>query len=195
MKRPNNHETNNCPIIPVLFLVNASTEAEANEQSAKSTGALKTINQSTPLKELLLALVEMLYNSRKVEDLFKDLKQSKVVAAKYPYLPIFNTKPAMAVKKKVAQDTESVFSASTTSSAMEYGVEEIEECEYSSILPEILQGMNRPESRKAPKEENSSSREPSSPSKIEKLNVSTSHHHSSTLTDKKYSRSDYHSDL
>lgn len=174
-----------------MLFVNSATETEANEQAAKSTGALKIIGQSTPLKELLLALVEMLYNSRKVEDLFKDLKQSKVVAAKYPYLPIFNTKPAMAVKKKLAQDTESVYSASTTSSAMEYGIEEIEDCEYSSILPEIMQSLNRPESRKSAKEENGSSREPSSPSKNDKIHVSTSHHHSSTFTEKKYSRTEY----
>lgn len=143
LKRPNLPETHNCPIIPVMLLTTPNNQNEANESAAKSTGALKTISQSSHAKDVLLSLIEMLYNSRKVEDLFKDLKQSKVVAAKYPYLPIFNNKIPMSMKKKVTLDTESVFSSSTASSA-EFGVEEIEDsAEYSSMLPEIFHHLTK----------------------------------------------------
>jgi hypothetical protein len=140
LRRPFAPETNDCPIVPVVLLVNSSSERDAKDHFDKVGGSVKYVKSSTSPKDLLMTMIEVLYGCRKIEDIFKDVKKNQLTTSKFPYLPIFESS-AITSSKDSDDGSQSIKTGGSSSvlSQNKYQVDEIEDVsECASLLPEIV---------------------------------------------------------
>jgi hypothetical protein len=120
-------------VIPVVILASAATEQDAKEHFESLGGTVKVLKQTCSSKELLLAMIDLLHNCRRVEDIFQDLKKGQIASSKYPYLPLFENKQKDLLESDLAKN------GSVSEHSVQFHVEEVDDgTECSSLLPEFL---------------------------------------------------------
>lgn len=136
-------ETSNCPLIPVIALVSDESKVHDANESLNSVGGVnKIVHLNAPTKDVLMAIMDVVYNRKRVEDTFRSIKKVRVISSKYPYLPVFGTKASPAKSKEHGVDASQ--SGSTSLTGADFKLEEIEEVsECASLLPEFLSPVRR----------------------------------------------------
>lgn len=152
-KRPLMPETNNCSLIPTIVMANESNQKDAIEHLAEVGGVNKLLVPPYTTKKIMSALLEVLFNRKRVEDTFRDLKKHPTISAKYPYLPIFensttaegNTSPSKLKDLLDYNNEKSVLKSTVSSStAHEHHMEEIEDgTECSSMIPDDVKQVRQ----------------------------------------------------
>ncbi len=142
-KRPSSAETSNCPLIPIIALV--SDESKVNDAREALTGVggvNKILHLNSPTKDVLVAIMDVVYNRKKVEDTFRSMKKVRVISSKYPFLPVFGVKASPSKSKD--KDYEPTKSSSTSLTGADFKLEEIEDVsDCQSLLPEFLSPAKR----------------------------------------------------
>ncbi len=129
-------------MIPTVIIIpDDVNEAEAREHIASVGGANKIVVQPIDTKQVLLSIIDLIYNRKRVEDTFQSLKKVQFIASKYPYVPIFGGKsPKKAYESQ--NEIASVHSGSTSVSAADFKLDEIDDVtECSSLYPEYLKAI------------------------------------------------------
>ncbi len=136
-------ETSNCPLIPIIALV--SDESKVNDAREALTGVggvNKILHLNSPTKDVLVAIMDVVYNRKKVEDTFRSMKKVRVISSKYPFLPVFGVKASPSKSKD--KDYEPTKSSSTSLTGADFKLEEIEDVsDCQSLLPEFLSPAKR----------------------------------------------------
>jgi hypothetical protein len=142
-KRPLMAETSNCPLIPVIVLVTDETKINDTKEQLMSVGGVNKIVQlNAPSKEILMAIMDVVYNRKRVEDTFRSIKKVRLISSKYPYLPVFGVKSSLPKNKETGIDAGK--SGSTSLTGVDFKLDEIEDIsECPSLLPEFLSPARR----------------------------------------------------
>jgi hypothetical protein len=90
-KRPINAQTSMYPLISTVVVVPEGTDGEILANIRAVGDANMFIKLPTSSASAFAAIIEVLQRRKAVETTFRDLKDSQVVAAKYPFLPIFGS--------------------------------------------------------------------------------------------------------
>ncbi len=137
-KRPITPETSNCPLIPIIILTSDSLESDFTESLRNAGNVNKFIKTPCKTKDILFSMIEVLHTRRQIEETFKDLKKTKIMTSKYPYLPIF-TNEAVTTKNDQNKNNSYTSQHSDNTSSHKNTIEEIDDgTECSSLLPNFV---------------------------------------------------------
>jgi hypothetical protein len=143
-RRPLTSETSNCPLIPIIILLGEEEENkldDVKEVLATVGGANKILTISTPAATMLLTILDIVHNRKRVEDTFRKMKKVRIISSKYPYLPVFGTKTT---KTAANASYEPSKSEATSISATDFKMDEIDDVsDVSNFLPSYLLSVSK----------------------------------------------------
>ena len=91
-KRSRDESTNHCPVIPTIFFTHDGVdETDLLDSLMAVGGATKLLKTSSPTKDILYTIIEVLYKCKVVENTYKELNARKTLVSKYPYYPLFQS--------------------------------------------------------------------------------------------------------
>jgi len=136
-KRPSNHESNLCPLIPIIVLAKDNSVKDVEDHLRSVGGANKVLGQPFTSQTTFNVLLDVLYHRKQVEETFNNIKKVPIKSAKYPYLSIFEARPPL---KNKDGEGETKTPRPLLSSAMHDNAVEVfdDASESSSMLPDCI---------------------------------------------------------